>query len=212
MRAYGGGDEHDVRLSHRGADPPEANIPGADTEDLGSTTRARRGRIADVIDPVDALRVSAAIAVVLAGLGLSLAWLPALRFGGGPALMARVLVTAGLFAIIWDTRGLGGVLGFALTAMGLAVMWQGQQEPEVPRPRRKGVVIGATMTALAVIAAVRGWWHFDLVPDRATTATVVSLGAIGALGTLAVADRSRVRLRDAIRERFYVRGPITTSR
>src|SRR5690606_20485109 len=55
MRAYGGGDEHDVRLSHRGADPPEANIPGADTEDLGSTTRARRGRIADVIDPVDAL-------------------------------------------------------------------------------------------------------------------------------------------------------------
>lgn len=163
-----------------------------------------------MIDPAEALRVGTAIAVVLIGLGVSLAWLPAFRLGGGAALMARVLVMAGLLALIWDTRGLGGVLGFALTAMGLAAMWQGQPEPEVPRPRRKGVVIGALITALAVIAAVRGWWHFDLIPDRATTAAVLATGTIGALGTLAVADRSRVRLRDAVRERFYVRGPSQT--
>jgi hypothetical protein len=164
-----------------------------------------------VIDPADALRVGAAIAVVLTGLGVSLTWLPAFRFGGGPALVARILVTVGLFAVIWDTRGLGGVLGFALTAMGIAAMWQGQPAPEVPRPRRKGVVIGSFITTLAVVAAVRGWWHFEHIPDRATTATVLAVGAIGALGTLAVADRSRVRLRDAVRERFYVRGPSPTS-
>lgn len=164
-----------------------------------------------MIDPTDAFRVSAAIAVVLTGLGVSLAWLSAFRFGGGLALMARILVTVGLFALIWDTRGLGGVLGFALTAMGIAAMWQGQPEPEVPRPRRKGIVIGAIVTAVVVVAAVRGWWHFDRVPDRATTATVLAAAAIGALGTLAVADRSRVRLRDAVRERFYVRGPTPTS-
>lgn len=146
------------------------------------------------------------MAVVLAGLGINLVWLPAFRFGGGPALLARTLVTVGLFAVIWDTRGLGGVLGFALTAMGLAAMWQGQPEPEVPRPRRKGVVIGAVITAIAVVAAVRGWWYFDRIPDRATSATVLAVGAIGTLGTLAVADRSRVRLRDAVRERFYVRA------
>lgn len=163
-----------------------------------------------MIDPADALRVSAAVAVVLVGLGVSIAWLPAFRFGGGAALMARILVTAGLFAILWDTRGLGGVLGFALTAMGAAAIWQGQPEPEVPRPRRKGVVIGAAITALAIIAVVRGWWHFDLIPDRATTTSVLAAGAIGALGTLAVADRSRVRLRDAVRERFYIRGPSPT--
>ena len=156
-----------------------------------------------MIDPADAWRVAAAVAIGLAGLGISIAWLPAFRFGGGPALLARILATVGLLAVVWDSRGLGGVLGLALTAMGFAAVWQGQPEPEVPRPHRKGVVAGAAITALAVVAVVRGWWVFERVPDQATSAAVLGVAAIGMLGTLSVADRSRVRLRDAVRERFY---------
>jgi hypothetical protein len=166
-----------------------------------------RGRITPVIDPADAWRVGAAVAIALTGLGISIAWLPAFRYGGGPALLARMLATVGLLAIVWDSRGLGGVLGLALTAMGVAAVWQGQPEPEVPRPRRKGILVGSAITALAVVAVVRGWWALDRIPEQATSAAAVAVAGIGLLGTLSVADRSRVRLRDAVRERFYTPSP-----
>lgn len=161
----------------------------------------------DVIEPSEALRVAAATAVVLIGFGISVAWLPALRYGGGHALLARVLITAGAFAIAWDTRGLGGVLGLALSVMGVAALWQGQPPPEVPRPRRKGIVLGAVFTALLIIAASRSWWWLDRVPDAAATPAALALGAIGALGTLSIADRSRIQLREALRDRFALNYP-----
>jgi hypothetical protein len=161
-----------------------------------------------VIEPEEVLRVAAAAAVVLAGLGLSLAWSPALRYGAGLALLARLLVTAGALAMVWDARGLGGVLGLALAIMGAAAVWQGQPAPEIPRPRRKGIVIGAAATGLLLVAAARGWWLLDRVPDAAITPTTLALGTIGALATLSIADRSRVQLREALRERFAVRYPV----
>ena len=160
-----------------------------------------------MIEPSEALRVAAAAAVVLAGVGISLAWLPAFRYGGGPALLARALITAGAFEMVWDTRGLGGVLGLALTIMGAAAVWQGQPAPETPRPRRKGIVLGALVTALLIIAASRGWWLLDRVPDAAATPTALALGAMGALGTLSIADRSRIQLREALRDRFAASYP-----
>jgi hypothetical protein len=155
-----------------------------------------------VIDTADALRVSAAIAVALTGVGLCLAWLPALRHEGLVCLAARLLTTAGLLAAILDFGGLGGILGPALAAMGLAAMWQSQPAPEVPRPRRKGILIAAAATGLAVFAALRGWSIFDLVPGPTRMISALVAGAVGALATIAVADRARVRMREAVRERL----------
>jgi hypothetical protein len=156
-----------------------------------------------LIDPGDGLRVSVAVAVALMGAGLCLAWLPALRHEGLVCMTARLLTTVGLVAAIVDMGGLGGVLGPALAAMGLAAMWQSQPEPEVPRPRRKGIVIAAAATGLAIFAALRGWSVLDLVPAQARMISALVAVALGALATVAVADRARVRMREAVRERLY---------
>ncbi|HEX6337876.1 MAG TPA: hypothetical protein VFZ85_13030 [Jiangellaceae bacterium] len=160
-----------------------------------------------MIESSEALRVAAAATVVLLGVGISLAWLPALRYAGAAPMLSRILITAGAFSVVWDTRGLGGVLGLALAIMGVAALWQSQPPPEVPRPRRKGIVMGAALTALLVIAPARDWWLLERVPDGATTPVAWALGAIGALGTLSIADRSRVHLREALRDRFTVHYP-----
>jgi hypothetical protein len=156
-----------------------------------------------MIETADALRISAAIAVALTGLGLCLAWLPALRHEGLVCMAARVLTIIGLVAAILDFGGLAGILGPALAAMGFAAMWQSQPEPEVPRPRRKGIVIAAAATGLATFAALRGWSVLGLVPDEARTISALIAATVGALATIAVADRARVRMREAIRERLY---------
>jgi hypothetical protein len=160
--------------------------------------------MASVIETADAVRVSAAAAVALTGVGLSLAWLPALRREGLVCLTARLLTTVGLMAAILDFGGLGGVLGPALAAMGLTAMWQSQPEPEVPRPRRKGIVVASTLTGLAIFAALRGWSVLDLVPAQARVVSALVAGALGGLATIAVADRARVRMRDAVRERLNI--------
>ena len=158
----------------------------------------------DVIDGADALRVSAAVAVALTGIGLSLAWLPVLRREGPVCLAARLLTTAGLVAAFLDFGGLGGVLGPALAAMGVAAMWQSQPEPEVPRPRRKGILIASAATGLAIFACWRGWSVLEVVPAQARMISGLVAGAVGALATIAVADRARVRLREAVRERLNI--------
>jgi hypothetical protein len=158
--------------------------------------------MSDVIGTADALRVSAAIAVALTGVGLCLAWLPALRHDGLVCLTARLLTTVGLVAAILDFGGLGGILGSALAAMGVAAMWQSQPAPEVPRPHRKGIMIASGATGLAIFAALRGWSVLDLVPPQARVISAMIAGTVGALATIAVADRARVRMREAVRERL----------
>ena len=160
--------------------------------------------MASVIETADAVRVSAAAAVALTGVGLCLAWLPALRREGLVCLTARLLTTVGLIAAILDFGGLGGVLGPALAAMGLAAMWQSQPEPEVPRPRRKGIVIASALTGFAIFAALRGWSVLGLVPAQARVVSALVAGALGGLATIAVGDRSRVRMREALRERLNI--------
>jgi hypothetical protein len=160
--------------------------------------------MASVIESADALRVSAAAAVALTGVGLCLAWLPALRREGLVCLTARLLTTVGLIAAILDFGGLGGVLGPALAAMGLAAMWQSQPEPEVPRPRRKGILIASALTGLAIFAALQGWSVLDLVPTQARVVSAMVAGALGALATIAVADQARVRMREAVRDRLHI--------
>jgi hypothetical protein len=154
-----------------------------------------------VIDTADALRIAAATTLALTGVGLSIAWLPALQHEGAAGPAARLLVTAGLVAAILDLGGLGGVLGLALAAMGAAAMWQGQPPPQIPRPRRKGVIIAACVTGLAILGAFRGWWLLGRVPDAGRTISALTVGSVGALATIAVADRARVRLREDVRER-----------
>jgi hypothetical protein len=154
-----------------------------------------------VIDTSDALRIAAATTTALTGVGLSIAWLPAFRQAGAAALTSRLLVTAGLVVAILDLGGLGGVLGLALAAMGIAAMWESQPPPEVPRPRRKDVVVAAMVTGFVIVAALRGWWLFDRVPDAAKPISALSVGSVAALATLAIADRTRVRMRDDVRKR-----------
>jgi hypothetical protein len=155
-----------------------------------------------MIDTGDALRVAGAAAVGLSGVGLGIAWLPARHHESAATPVARLLLTAGLVAAILDLGGLGGVLGLALAAMGATAMWQSQPAPEVPRPRRKGIVVAAGVSGLLVAAALRGWWLFEQVPDQARTVSALLVGSAAGLATLAAADRSRVRLRDAVRERL----------
>jgi len=160
--------------------------------------------MAGVIDSAEALRVSAGVAVALTGVGLCLAWLPALRHDGLVCLAARLLTTVGFVAAILDFGGLGGVLGPALAAMGLAAMWQSQPAPEVPRPRRKGILIASFATGLAIFATLRGWSVLGLVPDQARMISAMIAGTVGVLATVAVADRARVRMREALRERLNI--------
>ena len=154
-----------------------------------------------VIDTSDAPWIAAATTALLTGVGLSIAWLPAFRLAGAAAFTSRLLVTAGLVAAILDLGGLGGVLGLALAAMGVAAMWESQPPPEVPRPRRKGVVVAAMAAGLVIVATLRGWWLLDRVPDAAKPISALSVGSVAALATLAIADRARVRMRDDVRER-----------
>ncbi|HEX6578826.1 MAG TPA: hypothetical protein VF082_10705 [Jiangellaceae bacterium] len=155
-----------------------------------------------MIDTGDALRIAGAAAVGLSGIGLGIAWLPARRHESPATPVARLLLTAGLVAAILDLGGLGGVLGLALAAMGATAMWQSQPAPEVPRPRRKGIVVAAGVSGLLIAAVLRGWWLFERVPDQARTVSAVLVGSAAGLATLAAADRSRVRMRDAVRERL----------
>jgi hypothetical protein len=154
-----------------------------------------------VIDTSDALWIAAATTAALTGVGLSIAWLPAFRLAGAAAFTARLLVTAGLVAAILDLGGLGGVLGLALAAMGVAAMWESRLPPEVPRPRRKGVVVAAIVTGLVIVATLRGWWLLDRVPEAARPISALTVGSVAALATLAIADRARVRMRDDVGER-----------
>jgi hypothetical protein len=155
-----------------------------------------------VIDTGDALRIAGATAVGLSGIGLGIAWLPALRHEGAATAVARLLLTAGLVAAILDLGGLGGVLGLGLAAMAATAMWQSQPAPEVPRPRRKGILVAAGVSGFLIAAALRGWWLFEQVPDQARPVAAVLVGSTAGLATLAAADRSRVRMRDAVRERL----------
>jgi hypothetical protein len=139
------------------------------------------------------------LAVILAGLGLTLAWLPAVRTEGWTALLPRLLVVAGLAAILGDRLvGLGGVLGLGLVALGALAGWQARPAPSTPRPRRTGIVVAAAVTGLLLVAGDRGWWLLDRVPAAAQPWTVLLLGGVGILATVAIADRERVRLRDRL--------------
>ncbi len=155
-----------------------------------------------MIESLDTLTVVSIVGVSLAVVGLTIAWLPGLRYSGIVTLAARLLIGAGVLSVVLDSRGLGVILGLGLTALGALAAWEGRPAPEVPRPRRKGVIIAALMTALVMLAAMRGWWLFGRVPDDVRPVVALALGCVAALGTLAIADRSRIKMRDAVRERF----------
>ncbi|WP_166351537.1 hypothetical protein [Phytoactinopolyspora limicola] len=154
----------------------------------------------------DAYQIVAAGVVVLVGLCLTIAWAPARgHYPGG--LPSRAFVTVGLMTVFWDPGGLG-IVGAVLTAMGVAIWWCGRPEPELPRPRRAGLVVAAVASGIIVLATDLGWGALGRIPDDARAlATVVVIGVV-LLGTLAIADRARVTYRDALRRRFRpVPGP-----
>ncbi len=154
-----------------------------------------------MFDADHSLRLAIAGVVLLLGLGCIIAWLPARR--RDPAgLPSRLLVTAGLIMGIADLGRLGGVLGFALAAMGALIAWEAQPPPEVPRPHRGGIVVAALLAGTAALGAFEGWGALVRVPAELRAVATLVVGVTGALATLAIADRARVRLRVAIRRRF----------
>lgn len=159
-----------------------------------------------MFDTDDAHRLLIAGVVLLVGVGSCLAWISAgRRDPAGPA--ARAFMTIGLIMAALDFRGLGTVLGLSLAAMGALVAWEGQPEPEVPRPRRGGIVVAATLTGLATLAMFDGLGPLSAVPEEARAVATVAVAATGTLATLAVADRARITLRDALRRRFAPAPP-----
>ncbi|PSL01073.1 hypothetical protein CLV30_1158 [Haloactinopolyspora alba] len=154
-----------------------------------------------MFDTDDVYRLLIAGVVLLVGVGSCLAWISAgRRDPAGPA--ARVFMTVGLVMAALDFGGVGAVLGLSLAALGGLVAWEGQPDPEVPRPRRGGIVVAAAITGLATLAMIEGFGPLASVPEEARAVATVVVASTGALGTLAVADRARVTLRDALRRRF----------
>jgi multisubunit Na+/H+ antiporter MnhB subunit len=153
----------------------------------------------------DAVQIVGAGVIVLVALCLSIAWLPARRrYPGG--YWARLFFTAGLATVIWDPTGVG-VVGAVLAAMGVAVWWAGRPEPELPRPRRRGIVVASILTGLVALAVTFGWGALDRIPEELRgVATVVAAG-VCVLGTLAIADRARVTFRDDLRRRLRATNP-----
>jgi hypothetical protein len=148
----------------------------------------------------DAFQLVGAGVIVLIGLCLSIAWIPARgRYPGG--LPARVFVTLGLFAVAWEPAGLG-VLGGVLAAMGGAIWWAGQPDPELPRPRRVGLIVAAIITGALTLATMLGWGVLSNLPEQARVVATPFVAGVGALGTLAIADRARITYREALRRRL----------
>ncbi|NEE01741.1 hypothetical protein [Phytoactinopolyspora halotolerans] len=148
----------------------------------------------------DAAQIVGAGVVALVTVCLTIAWIPARgRYPGG--LPSRVFISVGLVAIIWEPAGLG-VIGLVLAAMGLAVWWSGQPEPELPRPRRVGFVVSSLFFGALTYAVIRGWWVFGAMSEEVRLIASVFAAGTGLLGTLAIADRARVTYRDALRRHF----------
>ncbi|NED93785.1 hypothetical protein G1H11_00460 [Phytoactinopolyspora alkaliphila] len=147
----------------------------------------------------DAVQIIGAGVVVLVALCLSIAWLPARRRypGGYPA---RLFFTTGLATVVWEPTGIG-VVGAVLAAMGVAVWWAGRPEPELPRPRRRGIIIASVLTGVVAVAVTYGWGMLGRIPEELRGVTTVIAAGVCILGTLAIADRARVTFRDSLRRR-----------
>lgn len=165
------------------------------------TQHVGRDRILNVLDSGDSLRLVVLGVFALLSAATLVAWLPGIRFDP-TGVPARIFMALGAGIMISDFDGVGAVLGLCLALMGALMWWEGQPPPEVPRPLLLGVLLATLATGIAMLAALDGWSAFGRIPEEARPAVAVGIGAAGLLGTLAVADRSRVRLRDAIRRRF----------
>lgn len=159
-----------------------------------------------VLDSEDPLRLVVLGVFALLAVATVVAWLPGIRYDP-TGVPARIFMALGAGVLISDFDGVGLVLGLCLALMGALMWWEGQPPPEVPRPLLLGVLLATLATGVAMLAALDGWSAFGRIPEEARAAVAVAIGGAGLLGTLAVADRSRVRLRDAIRRRF---APIET--
>ncbi|TDE14015.1 hypothetical protein [Jiangella asiatica] len=154
-----------------------------------------------MFDADHSLRLVTAGVVLLIGIGCSIAWLPATR--RDPAgLPSRVFATVGTIMAIADWGGVGSVLGISLAAMGVLVGWEGQPPPELPRPRRGGLVTAAVVAGVATLATFDGWGPLERLPEELRAVATLVVAVTGALAALAIADRSRIGLREAIRRRF----------
>jgi len=154
-----------------------------------------------VLDSGDSLRIVVIGVFALLSVATLVAWLPGVRYDP-TGVPARIFMALGAGVMISDISGAGGVLGLCLGLMGALMWWEGQPPPEVPRPLLLGVLLATLATGVAMLAALEGWSGFGRIPDEGRAAVAVAIGGAGVLGTLAVADRSRVQLRDAIRRRF----------
>lgn len=157
--------------------------------------------MAYVLESGDALRIVVMGVVALIGIGASVAWIPAFKFD--PMVIPARLFLAVTVIIITIGNPVTVVLGIALAALAVRLWWRTQAIPEVPRPHLLGVVMISLATGAVAFAALIGWSSFGRLPDAGHGVAAVFVAAVGSLGVLAAADRSRVRLRDAIRRRFH---------
>ena len=143
----------------------------------------------------DALRLGFILAAVLCVVGLGIAWLPLTVHRGGVPILPRLVMGAGILAVLFFGFDVGSMLGAGVAILGAIASWDTRPPADTPRPDRAQIIVVAAFTGVAVAASLAGWIPLVNRTEVLRLLTAMVLGFIGTLGTLAVADHERNKLR-----------------
>jgi len=149
-----------------------------------------------MLDTADALRLGLILAAVLAVVGLGIAWLPLTAHRGGLPILPRLVMGAGILVVVFSGFDVRAMLGAGVAVLGAVASWDTRPPADAPRPSRTEILAIAGCTGLAVAAALAGWVPLADRTEVLRILAAIGFGLVGTLGTLAVADRERARLRD----------------
>ncbi len=151
-----------------------------------------------MIESLEPAQIGLVTAVGLALVGYGIAMTPLVRNRARPAIIPRLLAAAGLVVIAAYGFDLRSLLAVGVVAIGVVAAYDTRSPSGTPYPRWDAIAAAALLSGLAVYFALRG--ALPLL-DRASWLPAVAAGVFGvagALGTLAVADRERVRLHERL--------------
>jgi hypothetical protein len=143
----------------------------------------------------DAIRLGFILAAVLAVVGIGIAWLPLTVHRGGVPILPRLVMGAGILAVVFFGFDVGAMLGAGAAILGAIATWDTRPPADTPRPDRMQIIITAALTGAGVCAALAGWIPLVNRTEVLRLVTALVLGFLGMLGTLAVADHERNKLR-----------------
>jgi hypothetical protein len=143
----------------------------------------------------DAARLGFILAAVLAVIGIGIAWLPLTVHRGGVPILPRLVMGAGILAVVFFGFDVGAMLGAGAAILGAIASWDTRPPADTPRPNRTQIIVTAAVTGLGVCAALAGWIPLVNRTEVLRLMTALIVGFLGTLGTLALADHERNKLR-----------------